>query len=318
LGNNWDSFLLTVGIPKDPKGDFPLPTERVTSHRAEAEAGRVAEEGKTLEALSPQQSIPQRRGRPRKNKEVGETQVPSEPRTKSVAEELLMHAIRLEPVEGTSQESWGRRRRTDTEGTDVHEPSQQLKQAQLAIAELYQENRELRQQLAAKTLEASTSQGHEGNMTWLKRQLREAQDTIIQLREAQRMSEERNVKHFKECEPTMEKVPRGSGQHAEEAERERGSAKASDEPEKAQLVSQENASGIKTADETRSMINRLHFFLLRRGTDFVSPHPVSYREVGTLTDTRAENIRRTTMESHPLQRTGVHWTCDSLKKGIVP
>jgi hypothetical protein len=121
-------------------------------------------------------------------------------------EELLMHAIRLEPVEGTSRESWGRRRRTDTESTDVCEPSQQLKQAQLAIAELYQENRELRQQLAAKTLEVSTSQGHEGNMTWLKRQLREAQDTIIQLHETQRVSEERNVKHFRECEPTMEKV----------------------------------------------------------------------------------------------------------------
>jgi hypothetical protein len=141
LGNNWDSFLLTAGIPKDPKGDFPLPVERVTSHRAEAETGRVAEEGKTLEALSPQQSIPQRRGRPRKNKEVGETQVPSEPRAKSVTEELLMRAIQLEPVEGPSRESWGRRRRTDTEGTDVREPSQQLKQAQLAIAELYQENR---------------------------------------------------------------------------------------------------------------------------------------------------------------------------------
>jgi hypothetical protein len=43
-------------------------------------------------------------------------------------------------------------------------------------------------------------------MTWLKRQLREAQDTIIQLREAQRMSEERIAKHFKECGPAMENV----------------------------------------------------------------------------------------------------------------
>jgi hypothetical protein len=41
LGNNWDSFLLAAGIPKDPKGDFPLPAERVTSHHAEAEAGRA-------------------------------------------------------------------------------------------------------------------------------------------------------------------------------------------------------------------------------------------------------------------------------------
>jgi hypothetical protein len=60
--------------------------------------------------------------------------------------------------------------------------------------------------LAAKTLEVSASQGHEGNMTWLKRQLREVQDTIIQLRETQRLSEERNVKHFRECEAAEEKV----------------------------------------------------------------------------------------------------------------
>jgi hypothetical protein len=117
-----------------------------------------------------------------------------------------MRAIRLEPIEGTSRESWGRRRRIDIKSADVHESSQQLKQAQLAIAELYQENRELRQQLATKTLEVSTSQGREGNTTWLKRQLREAHDMIIQLHETQRVLEERNVKHFRECEPAIEKV----------------------------------------------------------------------------------------------------------------
>jgi hypothetical protein len=53
LGNNWYSFLLAVGIPKDPKGDLHLPMERITSHHMEVEAGRVAEEGRTLEALSP-------------------------------------------------------------------------------------------------------------------------------------------------------------------------------------------------------------------------------------------------------------------------
>jgi hypothetical protein len=58
-------------------------------------------------------------------------------RAKSAIEELLMRAIRLEPVKGTSRESWRRMRRKDVEGTDVREPSQQLKQVQLAIAELY-------------------------------------------------------------------------------------------------------------------------------------------------------------------------------------
>jgi cell shape-determining protein MreC len=52
-------------------------------------------------------------------------------------------------------------------GTNVQDPSQQLKQMQLAIAELYQENKELRQQLATKTIEVSTMQGREGHMTWL-------------------------------------------------------------------------------------------------------------------------------------------------------
>jgi hypothetical protein len=80
-----------------------------------------------------------------------------------------MRAVRLEPVEGTSQERERRTRRMDVMGTNDQDPSQQLKQARLAIAELYQENRELRQQLATKTIEVSTVKGHEGNVTWLKR-----------------------------------------------------------------------------------------------------------------------------------------------------
>jgi len=82
-----------------------------------------------------------------------------------------MHVVRLEPVEGTSRESGSRTRRMDVAGTNDQEPSQQVK---LAIVELYQENRELRQQLATKTIEVSAAQGREGNVTWLKRQLREA------------------------------------------------------------------------------------------------------------------------------------------------
>jgi hypothetical protein len=82
LRNNWGSFLLPACISKDKKGDLFIPAERVTPCHAEAKAGRAAEEGRTLETLSPQQQIPQRRGRPRKNKEAGGTQVPSEPCTK--------------------------------------------------------------------------------------------------------------------------------------------------------------------------------------------------------------------------------------------
>ena len=58
----------------------------------------------------------------------------------------------------------------DVAGTNDQYPSQQEK---LAIVELSQENRELRQQLAIKTIEVSAAQGHEGSVTWLKRQIRE-------------------------------------------------------------------------------------------------------------------------------------------------
>jgi hypothetical protein len=79
----------------------------------------------------------------------------------------------------------------------VESPAQQLERAQLAIAELYQENRELQSQLAAKNREVSVSQGHEGSTVWLQRRLREAQDTIVQLREAQRMTTKRSRRHYK-------------------------------------------------------------------------------------------------------------------------
>jgi hypothetical protein len=123
LGNNWDSFILIVNIPRDPKGYSPLPMEKVTSHHTEVEIGRVAEEGKKLAAPSPQQSIPRKRGKPRKNKETGEAQVLSKPREKSYAKDLLMRAILLEPVEGPSRETCYIRRRKDTEGTYIRELS---------------------------------------------------------------------------------------------------------------------------------------------------------------------------------------------------
>jgi len=53
-------------------------------------------------------------------------------------------------------------------------------------------------------MEASAAQGHEGNIMWLKTQFQEAQDTIVQLREAQCLSEGRYAKHSKECEAAEE------------------------------------------------------------------------------------------------------------------
>jgi hypothetical protein len=100
--SDWDLFLLTTVIPKDPKGLSPLPAEMMISRSTKPGMEGLAQEGRTLDSLSPQQEIPRRRGRPRKNNEARETRVPNEPHARSVAKELLMHAIRLEHVEGTS------------------------------------------------------------------------------------------------------------------------------------------------------------------------------------------------------------------------
>jgi hypothetical protein len=67
--SNWDSFLLAVGIPKDLKGYFPMPAERIISHRAEDGVGKVVQKGRTLEAPTPQQQYPREgasQGRTRK------------------------------------------------------------------------------------------------------------------------------------------------------------------------------------------------------------------------------------------------------------
>jgi hypothetical protein len=211
--NAWDSFLFAAGVPEASKGDSYLHVENIVSPHVEAEVEEVTSEGHKLEATLPQQQIPWRRGRPRKNKEVGgESQVPIESCARSAAEEFLMHAIWLEPVETTSRGSGSQTRREEASGSNVRGPNPQLEQAQLTIAELYQENRELRWQLVAKNLEVSAPQGHEGNTTWLKRQLREAQDTIVQLREVQRVSEEQTMKT-----PQGARSSRGEISHAEEA-----------------------------------------------------------------------------------------------------
>jgi hypothetical protein len=43
-----------------------------------------------------------------------------------------------------------------------------------------------------------------GNVSWLKKHLREAQYLIIELQEEQRVSKEKIRYHFKECRPTID------------------------------------------------------------------------------------------------------------------
>jgi hypothetical protein len=68
--NDSNSFLFTVGVPEASKGDSDLCTEMMVSPHVKVEVEEVMSEGHRLEATLPQQQIPQRRGRPRKNKEV--------------------------------------------------------------------------------------------------------------------------------------------------------------------------------------------------------------------------------------------------------
>jgi hypothetical protein len=102
-----------VGVPEASKGYFDLHAETMVSPHAEVEVEEVTSEGHKVEVMLPQQKIPWRRGRPRKNKEVGEeNQILIESRARSAAEEFLMRVIRLEPVETISRGSRNRTRRT--------------------------------------------------------------------------------------------------------------------------------------------------------------------------------------------------------------
>jgi hypothetical protein len=122
--NAWDSFLFAAGVPEASKGDSDLCAEMMVSPHAEAEVEEVTSEGHRLEAMLPQQQIPWRRGRPRKNKEVrGESQILIESCARSAAEELLMRAIRLEPVETPSRGSGSRMRKTKASGSNVRGPN---------------------------------------------------------------------------------------------------------------------------------------------------------------------------------------------------
>jgi hypothetical protein len=112
-----------------------------------------AQEGKIVRDPSPEQQIPQKMGRPRNNQGIMEALISEEQHIILIVEELLRCAIQLEPVGGWSHKDRIRTRREDITGENDQVPTQQLKQAKLAIIELYQENMELRGQLATKSME---------------------------------------------------------------------------------------------------------------------------------------------------------------------
>jgi hypothetical protein len=102
---DWISFAPAETIPRSLEGSIFSPTEETILRREKVETEKFIQKGKAVGAFASRQQLPRRRGRLRKNEEV----------TKAEAM-----------------------------GTNEETPSQQLKQAKLAIAELYQENRELK------------------------------------------------------------------------------------------------------------------------------------------------------------------------------
>jgi hypothetical protein len=123
---------------RDPKGYIPLSTRETVLHYAGVRREDVTEKGNEIEDFSTHQPAPWKRGKLRLIKKPKEIQAPSELHTHSSVEKLLMRIVRLEPVEGSSRGIGERRRRSGDENVDDQESSQQLKQAHLAIAELYQ------------------------------------------------------------------------------------------------------------------------------------------------------------------------------------
>jgi hypothetical protein len=123
LDKDWDSFLISADIPRDPKGDFSLPTGETTFRSVGARMEEAARKGKAIEDSSSQQLAPRKRGRLRLIKKPEETQAPSKPLTQSVVEKLLMRVVRLELVEGSSRGISERWKRSGTKNMEVQEPS---------------------------------------------------------------------------------------------------------------------------------------------------------------------------------------------------
>jgi hypothetical protein len=113
---------------------------------------------------SSKQQLPQRRDRPRNNKEITKAQIIEKPRIGLAAEGLLRCVTQLELAENEGSEKGRHMQREQMKKHHV-----KLKQSNLSISELYQENMELKRQLVTKSTKASTAHSRIGNMAWLKR-----------------------------------------------------------------------------------------------------------------------------------------------------
>jgi hypothetical protein len=94
-----------------------------------------------------------------------ETQAPSKSCTKSSAKIFPIHTVQLKPVESENKGIDERQVELGEENANTQEMKQQLKQAQHVIGQFYQENRELRRQLAEMIIETLASKSRAGHLS---------------------------------------------------------------------------------------------------------------------------------------------------------
>jgi hypothetical protein len=101
LNKDCNSFLISVNIPRDPKGDIPLSADESTLHSSEAKKEDVTErrKGKEIEDSSFSQPTSQKRSRSRSTDKTEDIQASIKSHTKSSAKRFPIHTVQLDLVE---------------------------------------------------------------------------------------------------------------------------------------------------------------------------------------------------------------------------
>jgi hypothetical protein len=151
--------MILANIPRDPKGDIPLSSEKSTLHSSKVTSEYVTErrKEKEIEDSSFSQPTSQKRRRSRFIDKTEDIQAPSKLCTKSSAKRFPIPTVHLDLVECTNQRIDEKQVELGEENENNQEVKQQLKKYQHVIAQFYQENIELRRNLAEKIIETPTS-----------------------------------------------------------------------------------------------------------------------------------------------------------------
>ena len=125
--------------------------------------GGVVERGKwkEIENPSPNQPVLKKRRKLQLTNEPKETQAPSKPHTRSFARRCPIPIVQIESAKFIAHNIDEKKVKPWETDSYVKEMKKQLKKSQHIIAQLYQENRELKRKLTENTLEAQLPQSKE-------------------------------------------------------------------------------------------------------------------------------------------------------------